>query len=195
MATYAAIRSSVFRSLLRQGRLPPLSLRAVSSTLLLPPNGVPSPPPVAPPSAPFTSFTGPTAFSFLFSHPSLPSRNFSSDSDVPSNVVLLGSEEELNNAFRKAEDESLPAIFYFTAEWCGPCRFLWPNLKNLTKDLPHITTYKIDIDQEGLGRALGKLNIFSVPTLYFFSEGKKADEVVGADIERIKNISHKLYSK
>ncbi|CAI9763443.1 unnamed protein product [Fraxinus pennsylvanica] len=37
--------------------------------------------------------------------------------------------------------------------------------------------------QEGLGNALSKLNIHSVPTLHFFHYGKKASEVIGADVE------------
>lgn len=113
---------------------------------------------------------------------------------MPKNIVVVKSEEDLNNAFRTAEDEASQVIFYFTAEWCGPCRFLWPSLKGMSKDLSHVTVYKIDIDQE-IGPSLSKLNIQSVPTLHFFAKGKRADEVVGADIEKMKRISYRLYGK
>ncbi|KAJ0081525.1 hypothetical protein Patl1_12245 [Pistacia atlantica] len=42
-----------------------------------------------------------------------------------SNIVLIKSGEEFNSSLSKAKDESMPALFYFTAVWCGPCKFLF----------------------------------------------------------------------
>lgn len=112
-----------------------------------------------------------------------------------SNIVMIKSEEELNNSLSKAQEESLPAIFYFTAVWCGPCRLISPLVGELSQKFPHVTTYKIDIDEEGLQNTLSKLNIFSVPTIHFFQNGKKASEVVGADVARLKSTFEKLYSQ
>ncbi|KAL3616690.1 hypothetical protein CASFOL_039084 [Castilleja foliolosa] len=129
------------------------------------------------------------------------SRNFSSSSSPESSkVVLIESKRELKDSLRKVEDESLPAVFYFTAVWCGPCRLLSPVVSQLAEQYPHVTTYKVDIDMEGLGNALSKLNINSVvivnsrkPTLHFFQNGKKASEVVGADVQRLKDTMESLY--
>ncbi|KAL6502232.1 hypothetical protein OROHE_024825 [Orobanche hederae] len=122
------------------------------------------------------------------------SRSFSSPpSSDPSKVVLIESEEQFNDSLRKVQEESLPAIFYFTAAWCGPCRLLSPVIGQLNEKYPHVTTYKIDIDKEELGNALSKLNIHSVPTLHFFQDGKKASEVIGADIQRLKDTMEALY--
>ncbi|XP_061360499.1 thioredoxin O2, mitochondrial-like [Gastrolobium bilobum] len=112
-----------------------------------------------------------------------------------SDVILVNSEEEFNNILSKVQDNSLHAIFYFTAVWCGPCRFISPIVGELSKKYPHVTTYKIDIDQEALQGTLGKLQITSVPTLHFFQNGKKADELVGADIARLNYITEKLFKK
>ncbi|CAI9760016.1 unnamed protein product [Fraxinus pennsylvanica] len=126
----------------------------------------------------------------VYSH----SRSYSSSaSSDPSNIVLIESEEQFNDSLRKVQDESLPAIFYFTAVWCGPCRLLSPIIGQLSEKYPHVTTYKIDIDKEGLGNALSKLNIHSVPTLHFFQNGKKASEVIGADVERLRDTMEALY--
>ncbi|CAA3022897.1 thioredoxin O2, mitochondrial-like [Olea europaea subsp. europaea] len=125
----------------------------------------------------------------VYSH----SRSFSSSaSSDPSNIVLIESEEQFTNSLRKVQDESLPAIFYFTAVWCGPCRLLSPIIGQLSEKYPHVTTYKIDIDKEELGNALSKLNIHS-PTLHFFQNGKKASEVIGADVERLRDTMEALY--
>ncbi|XP_027916343.1 thioredoxin O1, mitochondrial isoform X1 [Vigna unguiculata] len=112
-----------------------------------------------------------------------------------SDVVLVNSEEEFNNILTKVQDNSLHAIFYFTAVWCGPCRFISPIVGELSKKYPHVTTYKIDIDQEAIQGTLSKLQITSVPTLHFFQNGKKADVLIGADVARLTNITEKLFKK
>ncbi|XP_076917799.1 thioredoxin O1, mitochondrial-like [Bidens hawaiensis] len=123
-------------------------------------------------------------------HPS--TRNHCSSSGE-SRVVTVDSEDQFNTLLRKVQDESLPAIFYFTAAWCGPCRLLSPHIVELSEKYTNVTTYKIDIDQEGLRRTLEKLEISSVPTLHFFAGGKKASEMVGADIQKLKNTMESLY--
>ncbi|XP_023751820.1 thioredoxin O2, mitochondrial isoform X1 [Lactuca sativa] len=110
-----------------------------------------------------------------------------------SRVVTVESEAEFNTLLRKIQDESLPAVFYFTAVWCGPCRFVSPLIGELSEKYTNVTTYKIDIDQEGMGDALAKLNISAVPTLHFFQGGKKVSEIVGADVKLLKTTMEDLY--
>ncbi|MED6192307.1 hypothetical protein PIB30_009120 [Stylosanthes scabra] len=118
-----------------------------------------------------------------------------SSASGPSDVVLVNSEKEFNDILTKVQDNSLHAIFYFTAVWCGPCRFISPVVGELSKKYPHVTTYKIDIDQEEMQGTLGKLQITSVPTLHFFQNGKKADELIGADVAQLNHITEKLFKK
>ncbi|CAH9110735.1 unnamed protein product [Cuscuta epithymum] len=121
-------------------------------------------------------------------------RDFSSPpSSGPSNIVSIESEEQFNTSIRKVQDESLPAIFYFTAAWCGPCKLLAPTIEQLSEKYPHVTTYKVDIGKKELGGALDKLNIHSVPTLHFFQNGEKASEVIGADVQQLKDTMETLY--
>ncbi|CAN8316309.1 unnamed protein product [Cochlearia groenlandica] len=120
-------------------------------------------------------------------------RSFCSESGGVNGVVIVKSEKEFIDAMNKAQDGSLPSIFYFTAAWCGPCRFIAPVIEELSKKYPDVTTYKVDIDEGGLSNTLGKLNIAAVPTLQFFKEGSKKDEIVGADVTKLKNLMEKLY--
>ncbi|KAK1432558.1 hypothetical protein QVD17_09455 [Tagetes erecta] len=119
-------------------------------------------------------------------------RNHSSSSGQ-SSVVVVESEDQFNSLLRKVQDESLPAVFYFTAAWCGPCRVISPLIGELSEKYTNVTTYKIDIDLEGLRAALDKLDISAVPTLHFFKGGKKVSEIVGADAQRLKTIMENLY--
>lgn len=105
----------------------------------------------------------------------------------------VGSQDGFSKALSKVQDEKLPAIFYFTAAWCGPCKMLSPVIEHMSKEFPNVTTYKIDIDQEDLASTLSDLKIYSVPTLHFFHEGKKASEMVGADVKLLKDTMENLY--
>ncbi|KAI6703195.1 hypothetical protein NL676_012331 [Syzygium grande] len=92
-------------------------------------------------------------------------------SQVKSSMHLIKSEEQFNGVLAKIRDESSPAILYLTAAWCGPCRFMSPAIEALNEKYPHVTTYTIDIDQEGIQDKLMELRIDSVPRLHFFSKG------------------------
>ncbi|KAF3576369.1 hypothetical protein DY000_02035281 [Brassica cretica] len=120
-------------------------------------------------------------------------RSLCSSAGGGNGVVIVKSEEEFINAMSKAEGGSSPSIFYFTAVWCGPCRFIAPVIEELSKQYPDVTTYKIDIDEGGLSNTLSKLSITAVPTLQFFKEGSKKGEVVGADVAKLKNLMEQLY--
>ncbi|KMT06149.1 hypothetical protein BVRB_7g163180 [Beta vulgaris subsp. vulgaris] len=191
MARFWFVRSGLQlqRSLLRHHE--ELTLSSLCSLISPPKYALFSPSQITP-SIPLSTLTIPTA-ACVFSSSSFASRSYSSDSELPSNIVLVQSDDQLNDSLQKAEDDSSQAIFYFTAAWCGPCQFLWPDMKKLSERLPDVKFYKIDIDEVGAGPTIGKLNIFSVPTLHFFKNGKKAAEVVGADVKRIKDISSELY--
>ncbi|KAG4208361.1 hypothetical protein ERO13_A03G128000v2 [Gossypium hirsutum] len=113
---------------------------------------------------------------------------------VPENVVPVKSEEDFDAALSKTKDESVPAVFYFTATWCAPCRFIGPVMDELARRTPEVTVYKMDIDEEGLARKLKELNITAVPTVQYFKEGKQEVEVVGGDATRIIQTMKKLYN-
>ena len=74
----------------------------------------------------------------------------------------------------------------FYAEWCGPCKMLSPVLENLEDKIDII---KVDIDK--FEELTLKYRIMSVPTLIFFVDGKKEEELIGfrteEDLEEVIN--------
>ncbi|CAH8300028.1 unnamed protein product [Eruca vesicaria subsp. sativa] len=178
-------------STLRSSRSSALSTSAARS-LIVAPNSIPS---QFPRNSLLPTSTFASSIESNFSSTFFPTRRSlcSSAGGGGNGVVMVKSEEEFNNAMAKAEGGSSPSVFYFTATWCGPCRFIAPVIEELSKQYPDVTTYKIDIDEGELSNTLSKLSITAVPTLHFFKEGSKKGEMVGADVTKLKDLMEKLY--
>ncbi|WP_221029130.1 thioredoxin [Actomonas aquatica] len=66
----------------------------------------------------------------------------------------------------------------FWAEWCGPCKAMAPVLEEaLIQRGEAVKIVKVDVDREP---RLSMLHgVRSIPTLAFFRDGRKVDELVG----------------
>nr|KJB39239.1 hypothetical protein B456_007G003400 [Gossypium raimondii] len=94
-------------------------------------------------------------------------------------VIGVHSTSELEIKLNAATRTSRLAILYFTATWCGPCRFISPLYTSLAAKYAKVVFLKVDIDE---GRDVAaRWNISSVPTFFFIRNGKEVDKVVGAD--------------
>lgn len=73
----------------------------------------------------------------------------------------------------------VPVLVEFSAEWCGPCKLVAPELNALSSELGEkAKIVTIDIDRSpNLARQLG---VQSVPTFVVFHQGRPANGKVGA---------------
>ncbi|KAN0101442.1 thioredoxin domain containing protein [Hyaloscypha variabilis] len=87
--------------------------------------------------------------------------------------------------FNKLKANPLLVIDFY-ATWCGPCKVISPVFDKLAK--PHdsstsIIFAKCDVDKaKDVAQAC---NITAMPTFQFFKQGKKVDEVKGADPQQL----------
>ena len=80
-----------------------------------------------------------------------------------------------------------PVFVDFWATWCGPCQRISPIVEELTKEYEDKVNFvKVNVDQNNdLAR---KYNIFSIPTLAIFKDGKVIAQSAGAGSkESIRN--------
>ncbi len=87
-------------------------------------------------------------------------------------VVYLENEKDFAELTKKGK-----VLVDFFADWCGPCRMINPILDEVAREKKHITILKVDVDTFG---SLAQLfNVFSVPTLKLFNNGKDVGTRVG----------------
>ena len=104
-------------------------------------------------------------------------------------MILIMEEIKGDTCFTVLDNDTYN-IFYFTAEWCGPCQEKYPNLLKLleTIDKTKIKMYKIDISEEENNEICEKCYIKSVPTFLLFKDRTYIDKVNGADIDKLLNM-------
>jgi thioredoxin 1 len=69
------------------------------------------------------------------------------------------------------------AAYYFTADWCGPCKKVRPVVEQINQDSP-VKFKLIDVDSElDLVKAF---EIKSVPTFILIKDGEVVNRITGA---------------
>jgi thioredoxin 1 len=69
------------------------------------------------------------------------------------------------------------SIIDFSATWCGPCRAFAPVFDALAEEMPHVTFFKVDVDEQQ--EIAATYNIRSIPTLIILREGQILETLVG----------------
>ncbi len=67
----------------------------------------------------------------------------------------------------------------FWAVWCGPCRIIAPTIEELAKEYAgKVKVCKLNTDENS--DIASKYKIMGIPTIMFFKDGQKVEQVVGA---------------
>eukprot|EP00055_Hartaetosiga_balthica_P002513 m.4250 g.4250 ORF g.4250 m.4250 type:complete len:104 (+) comp2193_c0_seq1:99-410(+) len=81
-------------------------------------------------------------------------------------------------------------IVDFTASWCGPCQFIGPKYIALAEEFAgKVNCFKVDVD-EASDIAMEQ-GISAMPTFKVYKDGKKVDEMLGADANGLRALFEK----
>jgi thioredoxin 1 len=81
--------------------------------------------------------------------------------------------------FEQAIRSSRVVLVDCWAPWCGPCRILAPTIEALAKDYAgKMAFYKLNTDENP--KVAAQYRIYSIPTLFIFSDGKLSETITGA---------------
>ena len=69
-------------------------------------------------------------------------------------------------------------VYYFTADWCGPCKKVRPIVEELSRDQSEVKFQIIDVDSEG--EFARNFEVRSIPTFILIEDGKQINRITGA---------------
>ncbi|MBL1224226.1 thioredoxin family protein [Enterococcus sp. BWR-S5] len=70
-------------------------------------------------------------------------------------------------------------VFFFTADWCGDCRFIKPALPEIEEAFPDYQF--IEVDRDDYIDVAAKWNIFGIPSFVVLDNGKELGRLVNKD--------------
>ncbi len=84
-----------------------------------------------------------------------------------------------NNFKNEVLNSDKPFLVDFWAEWCGPCKMVSPAVSQIAEEMKdQLKVGKINVDENP--RTTQEYQIFSIPSLKIFKNGKVIGEIVGA---------------
>ncbi|KAG8714026.1 hypothetical protein FRC09_018074 [Ceratobasidium sp. 395] len=92
-------------------------------------------------------------------------------------ITHLTSTTQLSDILKKAGEKL--TVIDFHATWCGPCHAIAPKYDALAKEFTSVNFTKCDVD--AVPSIAREYSVSAMPTFVFIKNGKKVDQVRGAD--------------
>ncbi|KAL3639934.1 hypothetical protein CASFOL_014902 [Castilleja foliolosa] len=103
---------------------------------------------------------------------------------ITGQVIEIRSFIELKVKLRATENASGLAVLYFTATWCGPCRYIGQVISDFAEKYPKVVFLKVDIDEAPFVAAEYKPTL--PPSFFFVRNGREIDNYLGVDMDLLE---------
>lgn len=86
--------------------------------------------------------------------------------------IHIGSSEQFDSIIATGV-----VVIDFYADWCGPCRMLWPIMENLAAKYEwRVTVVKVNVDD--FGDIASQFGVSSIPMVAIFNNGSMVGEAI-----------------
>ncbi|KAG4925777.1 hypothetical protein JHK87_051317 [Glycine soja] len=99
-------------------------------------------------------------------------------------VKAFHSAESWQSHLKEIKESPKLVVIYFTASWCGPCKFITPVFNQIAAEFANADFVKIDVDE--LSGVAKEFKVEAMPTFVLWKEGKEVERVVGAKKEELE---------
>ncbi|KAF1301944.1 thioredoxin family protein [Enterococcus saccharolyticus] len=86
-------------------------------------------------------------------------------------MIIPKNLEELAGYVEKGKN-----VFFFTADWCGDCRFIKPVMPEIEAEFPEYQF--IEVDRDDYMDVAIEWNIFGIPSFVVINDGKEVGRFV-----------------
>lgn len=102
-------------------------------------------------------------------------------------MIIPKSLEELAVYVEKGNN-----VFFFTADWCGDCRFIKPAMPAIEANFPEYQFIQVDRDE--FIDVATEWNILGIPSFVVINDGKEVGRLVNKDRKTQEEIETFLHS-
>lgn len=93
--------------------------------------------------------------------------------DCPSNMLNVGSVQEMQAAIANASSAGVLAVVNFFAEECYACRSLQPKLRQMARDAPEVVFIKVNGSVDELRAYCEQAGITRIPYFHLYCGGER----------------------
>lgn len=97
-------------------------------------------------------------------------------------IPHVESQKELDKYLKESENKLVVLMVY--AHWCGPSLYMEPVFEELSYANKHCVFLRLNTNRAP--DMVDSLDVNRIPTFFFYRNGDKVDELVGANEHRLK---------
>ncbi|XP_057443612.1 thioredoxin H2-like [Lotus japonicus] len=104
-------------------------------------------------------------------------------------ILTFHSTAKWKAHFDASKETNKLMVIDFTANWCGPCKYMDPIIKEFAAKYTNVEFIKIDVDV--LMDVAQAFQVQAMPTFILIKKGKVVEKMVGAKKEELQKLIEK----